>query len=55
MPYSTLITELRGSTLLVTINRPDALNALNATALEELDDVSSVSANLELPAEMQVD
>ncbi len=39
MPYSTLITEVRGSTLLVTINRPDALNALNATVLEELDEV----------------
>ncbi len=34
--YTTLLTERTGNTLLVTINRPEALNALNSTVMAEL-------------------
>ena len=37
--YSTVIVEQRGAVTLVTLNRPEALNALNSTVLEELIDV----------------
>ena len=37
--YSTLLTELDNGILTITINRPDKLNALNATVLDELDAV----------------
>jgi enoyl-CoA hydratase len=35
--YQTLLLERDGATAIVTINRPKALNALNATVLSELD------------------
>lgn len=35
--YSCLKVETRGSRLTITINRPDALNALNETVLEEIE------------------
>jgi enoyl-CoA hydratase len=37
--YSTLLFEQKGGVGIVKVNRPEALNALNATVLEELADV----------------
>ena len=37
MVYKILQPELRGSTLLVTINRPESLNALNTAFFDEMD------------------
>jgi enoyl-CoA hydratase len=36
MSYETLLVETRGAVTLVTLNRPDALNALNSQVLSEL-------------------
>ncbi len=36
MPYTTILTETRGRVGLVTLNRPEAMNALNPTILDEL-------------------
>lgn len=36
-PYTTLLVEAQGPTLLITIHRPQALNALNATVIDELE------------------
>ena len=38
MSYTTILTELRGRVGLVTLNRPEAMNALNPTILNELMD-----------------
>src|SRR4051812_36088899 len=38
MNYETILVEPRGAVTLVTLNRPQALNALNSTVLEELID-----------------
>ena len=38
MAYETILTEKRGSVILITLNRPKALNALNSQLLEELLD-----------------
>ncbi|MGO7624077.1 hypothetical protein ACC687_38945, partial [Rhizobium ruizarguesonis] len=40
MAYETLIVETRGNVGLVTLNRPQALNALNSTVLKELTDAA---------------
>src|SRR5665213_856048 len=37
--YNTLLTELEGGILTIIINRPEKLNALNKTVLDELDEV----------------
>jgi len=38
MPYEMILTETRGRTALVTLNRPQALNALNKQLMDELMD-----------------
>jgi enoyl-CoA hydratase len=35
--YETLLTAIENGTLIITINRPDKLNAINATVMDELD------------------
>jgi enoyl-CoA hydratase len=39
MPYDSLLTSLENGILTITINRPDKLNALNKTVIEELSAV----------------
>ena len=39
MAFETIITETRGRVALITLNRPNVLNALNATLIGELSDV----------------
>ena len=36
MSYETILVEAKGAVTLVTLNRPQALNALNSTVLKEL-------------------
>ncbi|SRR5579871_2201198 len=38
MPYQTLLTDLTENIYIITINRPDKLNALNKVVIEELSD-----------------
>src|SRR5437868_11696336 len=38
MTYETILVEQRGAVTLVTLNRPQALNALNSIVLHELTD-----------------
>ena len=38
--YSTILTSLENNILIVTINRPDKLNALNADVFSDLDKVA---------------
>ena len=38
MAFETIVTETRGRVALITLNRPNALNALNATLIGELGD-----------------
>jgi len=45
MTYSTLLTELENGILTITINRPDKLNALNATVFTELEMVTNEIQN----------
>src|SRR5687767_14392247 len=44
MTYETLLVDERDGITTITVNRPDALNALNATVLGELDAVTTAIA-----------
>jgi len=49
MSYQTLETRMEGATLVVTINRPDVLNALNAQVITDLDQVmDEITSNSEI-------
>ena len=51
MEYKILQPEQRGSILLVTINRPESLNALNTAFFDEMDHlVANEATNPELTA-----
>jgi enoyl-CoA hydratase len=51
--YQTLLTEQKGGTLVITINRPDKLNALNKIVIEELAEViEEVYTNHEIKSAM---
>ncbi len=43
--YSTLLTDLENGIFTITINRPDKLNALNKTVLNELEEVMQIIYN----------
>jgi enoyl-CoA hydratase len=45
MPYQTLLTSLENGTLIIIINRPDKLNALNNDVINDLDKVMDEVAN----------
>lgn len=45
MNFTTLLYELQEATAIVTVNRPDKMNALNATVMQELDAVFTHIAN----------
>lgn len=49
MPYTTLLTELENNILIVTINRPDKLNALNKDVFTDLNNlVDEIEANADI-------
>lgn len=49
MTYKNLLFEIKNHTALVTINRPDKLNALNGQTIDELEDVfKSIKENAEI-------
>jgi len=51
MPYQTLFTEINDHIFTLTINRPDKLNALNKTVVEELSDaIDEIYCNQEIKA-----
>jgi len=51
MAYETILTEKRGEIGLITLNRPDAMNALNSTLLTELlDAVGKMDADARIGA-----
>ena len=55
MAYETIIVEVEDHICVVTLNRPDALNALNEELLDELADALAVSyTHLTLPTKNEV-
>ncbi len=47
--YQTLLTQLENNILTITINRPDKLNAINATVMSEIGQVvDEVNSNKEI-------
>ena len=42
MPYETILTEVRGKVGLITLNRPQALNALNAQIIKEMGHILNI-------------
>ncbi len=44
MSYETILVEKKGAVTLVTLNRPQALNALNTAVLKELIDAFAAYA-----------
>ena len=42
--------KMTEKTLIITINRPDELNALNSALINELDDVFSDNRNVSTPS-----
>jgi len=51
MAFENIITEIRGAVALITLNRPKALNALNAALIAELGQaLDSFEANEEIGA-----
>ena len=45
MTYETLLVETRGAVTLITLNRPQALNALNNLSMTSLDQALQERAN----------
>ena len=51
MPYQTLLTDLADNIFTITINRPDKLNALNKTVIEELSEaINEIYNNTQIKA-----
>ena len=48
--YQTILVEQRGAVTLVTLNRPEALNALNATMLAEMIAAFAAAVEAQAPA-----
>ena len=53
MSYETLIVEQKGAVTLITLNRPQALNALNSTVCRELGEALAAYGHDRIPANDQ--